>query len=93
MKVAVIGSGNVGSAVAKAAKETGHDVTVADLEGTESLSSLGEELQVETTTSNADAVRGSDLVVLAVPSARSIPSSRASRTTSAARSFSMPRTR
>ena len=29
MKVAIIGSGNVGSAVAKAAKDTGHDVTVA----------------------------------------------------------------
>lgn len=51
MKVAIIGSGNVGSAVAKAAKNTGHEVIVADLEGTESLDALNKELGVETTNS------------------------------------------
>ena len=67
MKVAIIGSGNVGSAVAKAATDTGHEVTVADLEGTESLAALGKDLGVATTSSNAEAVDDSDLVVLAVP--------------------------
>ena len=67
MKVAIIGSGNVGSAVAKAAKSTGHDVTVADLEGTESLETLKTQLGVSTTTSNEEAVSEADLVVLAVP--------------------------
>ena len=67
MKVAIIGSGNVGSAVAKAAKNTGHEVTVADLEGAENLDSLSRELGVTTTNSNADAVGDSDVVVLAVP--------------------------
>lgn len=67
MKVAIIGSGNVGGAVANAAKNTGHDVTVADLEGTETLDALGNELGVTTTNSNVDAIADSDLVVLAVP--------------------------
>lgn len=67
MKVAIIGSGNVGSAVAKAAKATGHEVTVADLEGTETLAVLDRELGVVTTNSNSEAVKGSDVVVLAVP--------------------------
>ena len=67
MRVAIIGSGNVGSAVAKAAKDTGHDVTVADLEGSESLEALRTELGVATTTSNQEAAGEADIVVLAVP--------------------------
>ena len=67
MKVGIIGSGNVGSAVARAAQNTGHEVTVADLEGTESLDTLARELGVTITNSNAEAVDDSDLVVLAVP--------------------------
>ncbi len=67
MKVGIIGSGNVGSAVARAAKGTGHEVIVADLDGTASLKGLGKELGVRTTTSNSEAVGDSDLVVLAVP--------------------------
>lgn len=66
MKVAIIGSGNVGSAVARAAKSTGHEVVVADV-ATESLQVLGETLGVETTPSSRDAVKGADAVVLAVP--------------------------
>ena len=67
MKLAIIGSGNVGSAVAKAAKGLGHDVTVADLERTESLEALERELGVTATTSNEEAVGDADVVVLAVP--------------------------
>ena len=67
MKVAIIGSGNVGGAIATAAKNTGHEVTVADLEGTETLTSLGQDLGVTTTNSNRNAVSDSDVIVLAVP--------------------------
>lgn len=67
MKVAIIGSGNVGSAVAKAAKGAGHEVVVADLEGTASLTALANDPGVETTSSNVEAVRDAELVVLAVP--------------------------
>lgn len=67
MRLAIIGSGNVGSAVAKAAKGLGHDVTVADLEGSESLQALRTDLGVTTTTSNQEAAAEADVVVLAVP--------------------------
>lgn len=66
MKVAIIGSGNVGSAVARAAKQTKHEVTVADVAG-ENLAALGDQLGVQTTASNSEAVRDADAVVLAVP--------------------------
>ena len=67
MKVAIIGTGNVGSAIAKAATTAGHTVTMAGRDGTEQLATLAEELGVEVTNSNAAAVGDSDLVVLAVP--------------------------
>ena len=67
MRLAIIGSGNVGSAVAKAAKGLGHHVTVADLEGSESLQALRTDLGVTTTTSNQEAAAEADVVVLAVP--------------------------
>ena len=66
MKVAIIGSGNVGSAVARAAQNTGHEVVVADV-AAESLKALGDSLGVETTTSSSEAVQSADAVVLAVP--------------------------
>lgn len=67
MKVAIIGSGNVGGAVANAAKNTGHEVTVADLEGTATLAALRNDIGVRTTNSNVDAITDSDVIVLAVP--------------------------
>ena len=66
MKVAIIGSGNVGSAVAEAAKQAGHEITVASPQP-ERREGLGDKLGVGTTSSNVDAVEGADLVVLAVP--------------------------
>ena len=66
MKVAIIGSGNVGSAVARAAMGSGHKVVVADV-ATASLKTLGETLGVETAASSRDAVTNADAVVLAVP--------------------------
>lgn len=67
MKIAIIGSGNVGGAIATAANNTGHEVTIADLEGTDTLAVLGNELGAATTNSNVDAVADSDIIVLAVP--------------------------
>lgn len=67
MKVGIIGSGNVGGAVADAAKRTGHDVTVAGPRGSETLTALGKDLGVTTTDSLVDAVSDSDVIVLAVP--------------------------
>jgi 8-hydroxy-5-deazaflavin:NADPH oxidoreductase len=66
VKIAIIGAGNVGSAVARAAVQTGHEVmlTAADADKARQVAS-----QVGATAgaSNADAVRDADVVVLAVP--------------------------
>jgi pyrroline-5-carboxylate reductase len=65
MKVAIIGSDNVGSAVAEAAKQAGHEITVASPEP-ERREGLGDSLGVGTTSSNVDAVEDAEVVVLAV---------------------------
>ena len=66
MKFAIIGSGNVGSAIARAVTGTGHDAVVADV-AEDSLQALAAALPVATTTSNLNAIAGADVVVLAVP--------------------------
>ena len=65
MKVVIIGAGNVGSALARASKEAGHDVVVA-ARSEDKLDALVEELGVEKAGSNLQAVRDADVVVLAV---------------------------
>lgn len=66
MKFAIIGAGNVGGAVARAVTSAGHQAVVA-APSADALTSLAEEVDVTTTTSNRDAVSGVDAVVLAVP--------------------------
>lgn len=66
MHVAIIGSGSVGSAIARASKKANHTVIAADGAG-ENLAALAERLGVATTASNADAAREADAVVIAVP--------------------------
>lgn len=66
MKIAIIGSGNVGSAIARAATGAGHDVVVAD-RSPDGLVAVTEQAPVQTATSNRAAVAGADAVVLAVP--------------------------
>ena len=66
MKVAIIGSGNVGTAIARGSKEAGHDVVVADADA-EQLAETSRTTDVETTTSNTEAVKDADMVVLALP--------------------------
>lgn len=66
MKFAIIGSGNVGGSIARAVTGAGHDAVVAG-PGEDSLAALAGEVDVGTTTSNLEAVTGSDVVVFAVP--------------------------
>jgi predicted dinucleotide-binding enzyme len=66
VRISVIGSGNVGSAIARAAKRTGHDVTVAAVDAGE-LEALGKKLGVATTTDVASAGGHAEIVALAVP--------------------------
>lgn len=66
MRLAVIGAGNVGSAIARAGKQGGHDVVVTSpTEG--EVEGLASALGAEAAASNSDAVTGADFVVLAVP--------------------------
>ena len=66
MRFAIIGSGDVGSAIAHAVTNAGHDVVVAD-PSEEGLQAIAGKVQVATTMSNLEAVTGADVVVLAVP--------------------------
>jgi 8-hydroxy-5-deazaflavin:NADPH oxidoreductase len=66
VKIAIIGAGRVGSAIARAAIRTGHAVTLTAVQADKARQVAG---QVGATagTSNAEAVRDADFVVLAVP--------------------------
>lgn len=67
MKYAILGSGNVGTAVTRAVTAAGHDVVVSDVDET-ALASLTYKISdVATTTDAAQAAADADVVVLAVP--------------------------
>jgi NADPH-dependent F420 reductase len=66
MRIAIIGSGNVGSALAAAATKAGHDVTLSASEA-ESAREAASKVDAQAADSNADAVRDAEIVVLAVP--------------------------
>jgi 8-hydroxy-5-deazaflavin:NADPH oxidoreductase len=66
MKIAIIGSGNVGTAIARAVTGVGHDAVVAGVTE-DGLNAVAESVPVATTTSNSEAAAGADVVVLAVP--------------------------
>lgn len=66
MRIAILGAGNVGSAVATAAVGAGHDVvlTAGDAEHAQKAAAGA---GAHAAASNAEAVQGAELVVLAVP--------------------------
>ena len=66
MKIAIIGTGNVGSALARSFGRAGHDVTLAarDADKTRKVAADTGATAAQRPT---DAVRGADVVVLAVP--------------------------
>jgi 8-hydroxy-5-deazaflavin:NADPH oxidoreductase len=66
MKFAIIGSGNVGTSVARGVTRAGHEAVVAD-RSEDGLAAVADAAAVQTTTSNRNAVAGADVVVLAVP--------------------------
>jgi 8-hydroxy-5-deazaflavin:NADPH oxidoreductase len=66
VKIAIIGAGNVGSAVARAAVQTRHEVTLTAAHADKAQQVAGQ-LGATAGASNADAVRDADAVVLAVP--------------------------
>jgi predicted dinucleotide-binding enzyme len=66
MHVAIIGAGNVGSALSKAAVAAGHTVSVSAT-SPEKAAGVAAETGARPAANNVDAVTGADLVVLAVP--------------------------
>jgi NADPH-dependent F420 reductase len=66
MKVAIIGSGNVGKALAGAAKKAGHDVTISSHHA-ENAQEAARAINAHAAGSNKEAVKDADLVILAVP--------------------------
>ena len=68
MDIAIIGAGNVGSALAKSFTEAGHSVTVTATKE-ESAQDVARETGARAVLDNREAVQGAEVVVLAVPSA------------------------
>jgi NADPH-dependent F420 reductase len=67
MKVAIIGSGNVGKALAASAQKAGHNVTISSRHE-ENAQEAAKVTKTHAAGSNKEAVKGADLVILAVPS-------------------------
>jgi predicted dinucleotide-binding enzyme len=68
MHIAIIGSGNVGTALARSAARAGHDVTVASRDTAEALQ-LAESVGGRAVPSNKQALERADVAFLAVPAA------------------------
>jgi 8-hydroxy-5-deazaflavin:NADPH oxidoreductase len=66
MKIAILGAGNVGTAVARAAVETGNEVTLTATDAGKARDVAGQ-VGASAAAGNADAVRDADIAVLAVP--------------------------
>ena len=66
MRIAILGAGNVGGGLAAATVRAGHDVVISASKR-ESAQSGAAAAGATAATSNVDAVRGADVVVLAVP--------------------------
>jgi len=67
MRIAIIGSGNVGKALASAATKAGHHVTLS-ARSAEKAREVAQATKAHAASSNRDAVKDAELVVLAVPS-------------------------
>jgi NADPH-dependent F420 reductase len=66
MKVAIIGAGNVGKALATSITRAGHEVTLS-ASSPESAQQAATAVGAQAATSNTDAVDQADLVILAIP--------------------------
>jgi NADPH-dependent F420 reductase len=66
MRIAIIGAGNVGSALARAFRTAGHTVVVSSRHASHAAKIAGE-LQVSAAPSNRAAAENAEMVVLAVP--------------------------
>jgi predicted dinucleotide-binding enzyme len=66
MKIGIIGAGNIGGNLTRRLTELGHEVTVANSRGPESLAELVAETGA-TAAITSDAAKGADLVIVTIP--------------------------
>jgi 8-hydroxy-5-deazaflavin:NADPH oxidoreductase len=66
MKIGIIGAGNIGGALASRFSELGHDVSVANSRGPDTLRAVAAETGATAVTAR-EAARGKDLVVVTIP--------------------------
>ena len=67
MRIGIIGSGKIGGTLTRLLSGLGHDVSVANTRGPDSLAELAAETGATAAATPQDAVSGADLVVIAVP--------------------------
>lgn len=75
MKIAIIGSGNVGKALGSSFSRAGHDVTIAS-RSTEHAAEAAADIGVRSSESLGDAVAQADVIVIAVPGTQALDVSR-----------------
>ena len=66
LQIGLIGSGNIGTALARHFRRLGHDVMLANSRGPETLADLAKQLDVRAVTS-AEAAKACDVVVASIP--------------------------
>jgi len=66
MRIGIIGAGNIGGALTHQFRAAGHQVTIANSRGPESLAALAEETGATAATAE-QAARGNDVVVVTIP--------------------------
>jgi 8-hydroxy-5-deazaflavin:NADPH oxidoreductase len=75
MKIGIIGAGNIGGTLTRRFRALGHDVSVANSRGPETLQSLATETGARPVTVK-EAARGQDVVIVTIPE-KSVPELRA----------------
>jgi 8-hydroxy-5-deazaflavin:NADPH oxidoreductase len=71
MKIGIIGAGHIGGSLTRRFRALGHDVSVANSRGPETLAALAKETGAKPV-SVKDAVRGKDVVIVTIPE-KSVP--------------------
>jgi predicted dinucleotide-binding enzyme len=66
MRIGIIGAGNIGGTLARHLAKLGHQVSIANSRGPESLAALATEIGAKAATVS-DAIQGVDLVILSIP--------------------------
>jgi predicted dinucleotide-binding enzyme len=69
MKIGIIGAGHIGGTLTRRLTALGHQVSVANSRGPQTLTDLAEETGATPVTSS-EATRGNDLVIIAIPEGR-----------------------